>query len=298
MRSLTRYAEKAKELGKKIPQLYKLGAQSYIDRRFPRHIFIETTAKCNLTCNYCPREDDNTHMEFELFKSIVNEAAGHGPRSFSLHLFGEPLLWPHILEGIKYIKQRNRRNVVLLTTNGTHLNRFAKGLIDSGVDEIIWSWRREARFRDDTVQLLQRATLSGKTVFRVRILKEVTPKEELERWKTWPKVEIRNLHNYGGEVDLSQYGVPNAPKRWPCYHLWYAPAVAANGNMLLCCVDPHQRYVLGNVKDQSIETMWKSPKVIAERMRQMRGEYGRICKDCDVWKNYPNIFFDWQRKSQ
>src|SRR5258708_3002683 len=104
---------------KKLPTvLYKTADQLYIDKNFPRHIFIETTAACNLSCDYCPREKRNDHIDFKLFKTIVDECSQYGPRSFSLHLFGEPLLYPFILDAIQYIKIKNRRHTILLTTNG------------------------------------------------------------------------------------------------------------------------------------------------------------------------------------
>ncbi len=284
MRSLTVHAEKIKKYMPKT--MYKIGSQFYIDKKYPRHLFIETTAKCNLTCAYCPREDVNDHMDFRLFKEIIDEASFYGPRSFSLHLFGEPLLWPKIIDGIRYIKAKHKRNVVLLTTNGTHLNRFVDDIIGNDVDEVIWSWRTEAKFRQETKKKLRDW---GK--FRVRIIKEVTPKEEIERWSKWPKVEIRSLHNYGGGIDLSKYGVPNVETRWKCYHLDFAPAVAWNGNMLLCCADPEQEEVLGNVKNKTVSEMWQSEKLKKIRKSHMKGEYDGICKNCDVWKNYPNYEF-------
>ncbi len=264
----------------------------YYDKKYPRHVFIETTAKCNLTCSYCPRDAIDNHMELELFKTIVEEASHYGPRSFSLHLFGEPLLWPHILEGIEYIKKCNRRNMVLLTTNGTHLNRFAPELVRLGVDEIIWSWRTEAKFKEETRNLLHRETLRGKTVFRVRILKEVTPQEEIERWSGWPKVVIRSLHNYGGNIETDEYNVPVAGKRHGCYHLWFAPAIAWNGNILICCADPHQRSTIGNIQTMTMAQAWK--KMNAIREDHLARKYNGICKDCDVWKNYPDLFYSWQ----
>ena len=100
---------------------YKLGAHAWIDEKFPRHIFLETTASCNLACAYCPREDLRHHMGWDTFTGLVDEAARYGDRSFSLHLFGEPLLYPRCLDAIRYIKARRQGNVVLLTTNGTLL---------------------------------------------------------------------------------------------------------------------------------------------------------------------------------
>ncbi len=287
----TKYAEKIKKLP---PWLYKIGAQTWYDKKFPRHLFIETTANCNLSCDYCPREDIDNEMDWNLFKEIVKEASFYGQRSFSLHLFGEPLLWSRLLDGIEYIKRHNRKHVVLLTTNGTHLNTFAQDLIKAEVDEIIWSWRKEAKFRDGTLRMFMASTKSRRTMFRVRIIKEVTPKEEIERWSKWPNVEIRSIHNYGGEIDISGYDAPNVDKRWPCYHLWYAPAVAWNGNMLLCCADPSQKEVLGNVNETPISTLWQSTQIKNIRNSQKQGNYGGICEKCDVWKNYPSTFFPWQ----
>lgn len=284
MKGVTLYAEKIKAFAKKAPWLYKIGAQAYYDKEYPRHLFIETTAKCNLSCAYCPRPDIDAHMDFELFKKIIDEASLYGARSFSLHLFGEPLLWPQIIDGIRYIKSRNRKHVVLLTTNGVYLERHLDALIRYDVDEIIWSWRKEAKFSENTLRRLK-----GWKKFRVRLIKEVTPKEEFERWSKWPKVEIRDLHNYGG----TGLKTTKPEKRHPCYHLWYAPAVAWNGNILICCSDPHHREIIGNVKKQSVASAWKSMEKI--RLSHMKGEFSGICANCDVYKSYPDIFFNWQK---
>jgi len=294
MRSWTLYAEQAKKIAAKAPWIYKTAAQLYArtDGGFPRHLFIETTAKCNLSCVYCPREKNDDHMDFRLFKAIVDEATHYGPRSFSLHLFGEPLLYPQIIEAIRYIKSKNKKHVILLTTNGCLLNHYVGDLVKYGVDEIIWSWRKEAKFKESTLDALRSSTRFGNTVFRVRILKEETPQEEIERWKTWPKVEIRNLHSYGSAIDISKWGVENPKeRRWPCYHPFYAPAVAWNGEILICCADPHRESKLGTFPETSIAKAWSGDKIEQIRKEHKDGEYNSICKGCTVWKSYPNTFF-------
>ena len=277
------------EIFKKAPKwLYKTAAQLYIDRKFPRHLFVETTAACNLKCEYCPRDRISEHMDFGLFKMVIDEASQYGARSFSLHLFGEPLLYPRILDAINFIKQKNRRHTVLLTTNGTLLNRYANDLVKLKVDKIIWSWRPEAKFDFRTI-----GRLKGYKNFTVRLIKETVPKEEFERWSKWPNVEVRSLHNYGGNIDLLKYGANSTDgKRYPCYHLWLAPAVAWNGNHLICCSDPHQKEVIGKFPEMSIAQAWQEME--KNRQWHLKGEYGGICKDCDVWKSYPNLFFSWQ----
>lgn len=284
------------QLLKRLPTwIYKLGAQAYIDKEFPRHIFIETTAACNLSCTYCPREKSKDHMEWETFQKIVDEATEHGPRSFSLHLFGEPLLYPRWFEAIGYIKHRNKRNTVLLTTNGTMLEKGnnLSLLINSGVDKVLWSWRPEVKFSERTRERLREW---GK--FTVRIIKELVPKEEIEKWKDWKPYEERNLHNYGGEISLENFGAKSTDgKRHPCYHLWYAPAVAWNGNLLACCADSHQKFVIGNIKEMTISEAWKSRKMEDERKNHLNGVYKGICENCDIWKQYPDIFFESQKGS-
>ena len=275
-------------LARKLPSpLYKLFAQSFIDTEFPRHIFIETCASCNLSCSYCPREKRNENMDFELFKNIIDECSEYGPRSFSLHLFGEPLLYPHIIDAINYIKSRNKRHTILLTTNGTVLNKFAKRLLGCGVDRLIWSWRKlDVPFSSDTIEVMRKIGM-------VRILIEETPEEEVVKWSKFPRVEIKHLHNYGGDIDLSKWGyIKKQDKRYPCYHLWLAPAIRWNGDMVFCCnVSKHTVYsTLGNVLQHKISDMWKSDQLNEVRNDHKQGVYKDACRSCDSWKAYPSIF--------
>ena len=292
---------------KRLPRpLYKAAAQAWIDKEYPRHLFIEVTANCNLTCSYCPREDRNNHIDYELFKQVVDEATQYGPRSFSLHLFGEPFLYPRWQQAVSYIKYAHPKHTVLLTTNGTTLNARIDDVVQSSIDLILWTWRPEAVFTPETKEKLRKW---GK--FRVRFIQEITPKEAYAEWADWPNVERRRLHNYGGEVDLSAYTdvtgvresvasqinsahVQNAT-RWPCYHLWLAPAVAWNGDILLCCADSHHKEVLGHFPEMSVHEAWTGEKLKLVRESHMTGNYRGICTNCDVWKQYPDLFFSWQK---
>lgn len=276
--------------------LYKIAAQSFVDYEFPRHIFIETTANCNLTCAYCPREKRQENMDYELFKEIVNEASHYGPRSFSMHLFGEPLLYPKIMEGINYIKTKNKRHTILLTTNGTVLNKFSKRLLESGVNRIIWSWRSlPAPFSSETLEVLKRIGM-------VRILIEETPKEEFEKWSKFPRVEVKHLHNYGGQIDTTKWGLEKdlddsvTGNRYPCYHLWLAPAVRWNGQITICCNDPNGRESWGvyNSTSSNIHNFWTSNHLRSIREFHLKGEYKGLCVGCNSYKAYPNIFFKSQ----
>jgi len=226
-------------------------------------------------------------MDFDLFKQIIDECGHYGPRSFSLHLFGEPLLYPRIIEAIRYIKANNRRHTVILTTNGTLLNKFADELVEVGVDKIIWSWRRN-NFTPHTTQILKERGL-------IRLLIEEKPKEEFEVWSKFPEVEIKHLHNYGGNIKT---GTEPPALRHPCYHLWLAPAIRWNGEITICCNDPNGKESIGVYSnDFGIWSMWNSDKLQAIRESHLKSEYKGLCVGCNSYKAYPDIFFSHQKKA-
>ena len=278
---------------KRIPSfLYKVSSQLFIDYKFPRHLFIETTATCNLACSYCPREKVKQDMNFGLFIKIIDEASQYGARSFSLHLFGEPMLYKHWIEAITYIKRKNKRHTVLLTTNGTKINEYVGILTKLPIDKCLWTCRTEAKFTSKTKSLLK----SWKP-FTVRYIEGTYPESALE--EKWPRVEKRRMHNYGATIDTSIYisqesSAKNVDSkassiRWPCYHLFLAPAIAWNGKFLQCYADSHQKEVFGDINRETISDCWK--RLNGVRKAHLSGQFAGICANCDTWREYPNLFF-------
>jgi len=303
---------------------YKFFSQKLIDYDFPRHLFIETTALCNLQCKMCPRNDSPAKpgtMNFELFKKIVDESARHGERAFSLHLFGEPLLDRQIIEKIQYIKKANQQNSILLTTNGTLMTEnIAKELVENKVDKIavsihspnpetysiITGFEGLEKTEDNIKRLVAIKKEAGANLPKIflRMVRTNDNAEEVEifrkKWKELPVlVEIREGHNYGGGIiNNPQKNTPK--KRYPCYHLWLSPGIKWDGEMTICCSDPKRQAVVGDVKKASIEELWKGEKIKKYREFHLRGEYHKIsaCRNCDVWDIYPDIFFSQQKNKK
>ena len=278
--------------------MYKVLAQNWIDHEYPRHLFVEICAQCNLACSFCPREDQRGDMPWEMFTAIIDEATQYGPRTFSLHIFNEPMLYKRWPDAIRYIHSKHRGHRVLFTTNGTAINARVDDLISANPDQVFWSWRPEAKFTPETKEELRKW---GR--FRVRFIQEVTPESAYEEWRDWPNTEGRKLHSYGGgNIDLSAFTSAPADTSTgsltprACYHPWLAPAVAWNGNILLCCADPKQEEVLGHFPDQSVAEVWQGEKIKEIREGQLRGEFKGICKGCTIPLQYPDMFFKWQKR--
>ncbi|HET9792468.1 MAG TPA: radical SAM protein, partial [Candidatus Angelobacter sp.] len=103
----------------------------------PVCLYLETTNRCNLLCETCPRTFEELEppadMSWELFTRIVDQY----PRieRVVLHGVGEPMMVRDLPRMVRYLKDRG--TYVLFNTNGTLLNK-RKGLelIESGLDEL------------------------------------------------------------------------------------------------------------------------------------------------------------------
>lgn len=300
---------------------YKIIAKRLIDLDFPYHLFIETTSACNLKCKMCARNWGAVKigtMNLELFKKIIDEAAMHGPRTFSLHMSGEPLISPDILTMISYIKEKNKKNAILLTTNGVLLSeKVSKHLILENVDKIFVSMHSSNNedytqitgvnklnsVEENVKNLIELKKYKNKTrpLIYLRMIVDKKEKEKIKnfqnKWRLFPvRVEIREPHNFGGKINLKE--IKKDKKRYPCYHLWFSPGINFDGDFSICCCDLFKEGVAGNLSNETVSKIWKGENILKYRNYHLKGEYDKIplCKNCDVWKTYPDIFFKWQKK--
>ncbi len=113
----------------------------------PETISLFLTYKCNLRCLMCGQWGENgafnefgkdilkQQLTLAEIKSIIDDIRGFRP---NITLFGgEPFIHPDWYEIIKTIKSAGLRcNIV---TNGTFIQNYAEKIIESGLDEIIFS---------------------------------------------------------------------------------------------------------------------------------------------------------------
>ena len=95
-------------------------------------MYIEVTSICNFKCDFCPSYNTKRkkqHMDFSLFKKIVDEIAKEKiTKSIGFHIMGEPLLYPKIIDAVKYVKSKGLETII--TTNGSLLKeKMVKNLI-------------------------------------------------------------------------------------------------------------------------------------------------------------------------
>ena len=100
---------------------------------------IVLTRECNLRCNFCYVKSAGYMAEdkisYENLKKIV-DFCSESKVKFIFFTGGEPLLYPHLIDILQYIKGKQHSMMTAIATDGVLLkdSTLCKGLIDSGVE--------------------------------------------------------------------------------------------------------------------------------------------------------------------
>lgn len=120
-----------------------LEATRLIDRfgRCIEYLRLSVTDRCNLRCTYCLPGDFDGYLEaghwlsFEEIERLVRLFAEMGLRRVRL-TGGEPLMRNGIVGLARRIKEIHGIDDLSLSTNGTHLGKYAQALREAGVDRL------------------------------------------------------------------------------------------------------------------------------------------------------------------
>ncbi len=292
----------------------------------PIGITIELTDRCNLRCSYCPKSKGiggkGGDMDFDLFKKIVDDANRFTKiEQMPLVGFGEPLLYPHLIEAIRYVKEKYPYTELVITTNATLLNEeIGLELIDSGLDSLNISVNTHSveKYKQlnnadkfNTVvsnthrflRMLNKDNVKRKPMTFVQILETVNTPEEIESFSTYwrpylkpnARLKYHPMCNWGGQVEVKGYSIKRK-ERYPCDQLHGSLIITREGNAIPCCmVLPLEAgdLILGNVKDYTIEELFTKGKILGLRKKDLAGRINEVnpCSTCDAWQISPNAWF-------
>ena len=149
------------------------GERGVVADQEPVCLYLETTNRCNLLCETCPRTFEQLEppadMSWQLFTQIVDQF----PRiaRVVLHGVGEPMMVRALPRMVRYLKERG--TYVLFNTNGTLLTeRKGRDLIAAGLDEL--------RVSLDAAEPRAFVAVRGKDMFD-RIVRNVSAFTALQR---------------------------------------------------------------------------------------------------------------------
>lgn len=282
--------------------------KNFILERFPMHLDIELTNNCNYSCIMCPRRKmtrEKGHMDIAVFKKIINEGAEKGLYAVNLNLLGEPLLYPHLEEAIRYCKEKGLLDVHL-HTNAMLLNeKNAKMLINSGLDSIKISLDANNKETYEKIRIggnFERVVENIKNFIKIRdslgmkkpsvkinfIEMKDTAEEiakSIEYWKPIVnQIAILRYIDFKVGENLSVYEI-RKKNDFCCAFLWQKLSIHWDGETPICfrCSSNNDNSI-GNIKNMTIEEIWNSPRLQEMRQKHQHGEYLSIgiCSECHV----------------
>ena len=224
-------------------------------------ITIETTAHCNRKCTFCynnfdrfPRKRDLGIMEEETWIKIIDELSllNYSGR-ISPHFYGEPLLDKRILQFVTYAREKCPEAYIRIHSNGDMLTEtLLQGLIKCGLNTILMT-----NYDDSKKPYLERLAQQYEDYVIYRAHTDFTLKK-------------KDGTSYDAET--------------PCLRPTSQMVINWKGNVLLCCNDYYEEYVLGNIKDASLLKIWNSKKF--QKYRRILSKKGgrtkiALCKRCD-----------------
>ena len=265
-----------------------------------KKIYIEITNICNLNCSFCSKvEKERRMLSTSEFIEIINKIKDY-TESIYLHVKGEPLTHPNIIEFINIAKENNLK--VNLTTNGVLFPKYAEELGKcTNLNKINFSLHSENNIPNYCEKIFDSVNnLTNQTViYRLWTLKE----NELDDKSTIIVDKIKKYYKLEGNV-VNRIKTENNIKIasniyvdkdnefvWPevndyqsrgyCYALKTQIAILSDGTVVPCCLDSNGQIELGNIFKESLEDIINSKRYQnLKKSFQDRNPCEELCKSC------------------
>lgn len=270
---------------------------------FPIYLLIEPTSICNLRCKMCFQTDsffaDKNNMgfiDFEFYKSLIDQAEKGGTKALTMASRGEPLLnkgFSKMLEyaGGKFFELKVNTNAMLLDEKAAHM------LLSSDITDLVFSIDSADKDQYESIRIganFDKVLENIKNFNKIR--KETFPNSKIRTRISGVKcsdeqdltkfVDFWSKHvdevAYVECVDRKDsYNNENSYANYPCKTLWNRMYVWWNGTCNPCDFDYKSNLNLGNAKEKSLKEIWNGEKMNSLRNAHQKGDRASF-HPCDV----------------
>jgi radical SAM protein with 4Fe4S-binding SPASM domain len=279
-----------------------------------RGLMIGTNGGCNASCALCPTNKEfREHlptgvMTMALFRKIIDGVADSeislGKGKIGLGLFGEPLMDPHIVDRVRYVRQRLPEVKILLNTNAGPFNERRHAELTGLVHK--FSVHVEALSPEIYAELMR--PLRSEVVFpkierlialaprRVNIAVPLSKRNAgefsalREYWLQRGAANVLDLSLGNRTTDsLDYYNQSLAPTPTACsVAVGHDLVIDWDGTVLACCQDFMKREPLGNLNDFPVSKILESAlrKRFLETLKQGCWNSLQSCRNCKMDSNY------------
>ncbi len=264
-------------------------------KRF-KHIYIEITNKCNLSCSFCsPVTRKLEYISVSSFEEIIRKVEPYTSTVY-LHVKGEPLTHPNLEELLLITKRYNLW--VNITTNGTLLKD--KGTLFNKFPNVkkfnisLHSENNNSNYLEDIFKFVKSLKITPTIVYRfwTEFPQEYVDCLKLEYNLSTDIVDkIYNCKNT--KISLNTFVDKDEEFVWPsiennyynevgfCYALKSHIAILVDGTVVPCCLDSDGFIKLGNIFEDDLDAILNNDKItsiiLGFRNRKVIEE---LCKHC------------------
>lgn len=265
-----------------------------------KKIYIEITNNCNLKCSFCSEvKRKRRFMTTEEFENILKKIKDYTDYIY-LHIKGEPLLHPNIIEFLRLADKYNLK--VNLTTNGTLFSKIAKELSEcKSLHKINFSLHSENNIDNYCEEIFKNVELLKDKIiiYRLWTLKnnqldsksqEIVnkirkyynlPQETVDKIYTSNNIKIKSTIYVDKDNEFSWPEVTTHKSNGYCYALKTQIGILVDGTVVPCCLDSNGVVNLGNIFNESLEEIINSEKYISlKKSFQDRKPCEKLCQSC------------------
>jgi len=251
---------------------------------FPSYLLIEPTSICNLRCVMCfqidetfTREKSNMGlMSWDLFTSVIDQAASNGCQSITMASRGEPTLHKRFGDMLKYIHSKNLLDTKI-NTNATKLN-------DELIHDILQSEVANVTFSVDATnaETYEKIRVRGKfdeVLHNIKKFNDIRSRHYPNSVTTtrvsgvavMPDQDPEHMRKFWSDLIDEVTIVPNLP-RWDSYNnpkfgrkavcniLYSRMYVWWDGTCNPCDFDYKSLLKVGNANDETLSDIWNGER--------------------------------------
>ena len=253
-----------------------------------QQIYLEITNICNLNCPFCSNDDNiKQNMSIDNIQEIINKIRNY-THSIYLHIKGEPLIHPEIIDILNYLEKENINTKI--TTNGTKLKELGTFLLT------------KKNIRHINISLQSTISINHKDEYYQNLfsfLKSIKDDSHTYIYlRNW--INDNNINHYLKQYDshfipIDGYQFNNhifyslsEPFIWPSMSNDYVEdspclgginqlGILVNGDVILCCLDSLGKTKIGNIFSQTLDEILNSEEYLKATKLM---PYWEICKRC------------------
>ena len=284
----------------------------------PKSVKVELTSRCNYKCSFCAHghlKGKGVDMDLGFFKCLVQGIREAGVEELGVFYIGESMLYPHLVEAVRYAKEIGFP-YVFLTSNGSLATvPLLQALMSAGLDSLKWSlnFSDPMQFREIAgvkQSVFERVLANIKAARALRdiggyktrlyassirydgeqfqrmekVVQDVLPYVDEHYWLP--------LYSFGG-VTGDTKSVAGNPGRHdamrpplPCWSVFKEGHVTCDGMLSACCFDSSNAWAMADLTEVPFAEGWNSIAFQYLRGRHLDGDvHDTPCETCIYGRN-------------